>query len=154
MSGDDTLALFEYDQSANRQILGALRKTPDVDDRAPAVLAHLLAAQRIWIERLSQGGRSETPVWPALSLAECEDWIGVNEKLARAYLAGKTEAELATPVRYWNTRGAAFENTARDVLHHVLLHGAYHRGQIAAAIREGGGTPPLTDYINHVREPL
>jgi len=34
----------------------------------------------------------------------------------------------------------------------VALHGSYHRGQVAAAVRAAGGEPVNTDYITYVRE--
>jgi uncharacterized damage-inducible protein DinB len=41
-----------------------------------------------------------------------------------------------------------------DVLTHVILHSAYHRGQIASAVRAGGETPAYTDLIHAVRQGL
>jgi uncharacterized damage-inducible protein DinB len=38
-----------------------------------------------------------------------------------------------------------------DVLTHVAMHGVYHRGQIAGAVRAANGTPAYTDYIQAVR---
>ncbi|HEY6147556.1 MAG TPA: DinB family protein [Thermoanaerobaculia bacterium] len=34
---------------------------------------------------------------------------------------------------------------------HVVIHGGYHRGQIAAELRAAGFTPAYTDYIEAVR---
>jgi uncharacterized damage-inducible protein DinB len=34
------------------------------------------------------------------------------------------------------------------------MHSGYHRGQIAAAVRESGGEPAYTDYIHAVRQGL
>jgi uncharacterized damage-inducible protein DinB len=31
------------------------------------------------------------------------------------------------------------------------MHGTYHRGQIAAALRASGATPAVTDFIHAVR---
>ena len=153
MSDDPLVGLIRYDQAANRQTLDALRATPEAPDRARAVFAHLLAAQRVWAERLTEGGTSRTPVWPDLSLDECKAWLDTSGALFDRVLAPEAsgEASLDAKVQYRNTRGVGFENTVREVLLHVVLHGAYHRGQIAAFIREAGGTPPLTDYIFHVR---
>jgi len=39
-----------------------------------------------------------------------------------------------------------------DILTHVLLHSAYHRGQIAVDLRAAGLTPAYTDYIHAVRQ--
>ena len=35
---------------------------------------------------------------------------------------------------------------------HVLMHSAYHRGQIAADMRAAGLTPAYTDFIHSVRQ--
>jgi len=35
---------------------------------------------------------------------------------------------------------------------HVVTHSAYHRGQVAAAVREAGGKPEATDYVVWVRQ--
>jgi len=45
--------------------------------------------------------------------------------------------------------GAAAPTT---ILTHVVLHGAYHRGQIATIVRGSGETPAYTDYIHCVRQ--
>jgi DinB family len=34
---------------------------------------------------------------------------------------------------------------------HVVMHGTYHRGQIAAEVRAAGGAPEYTDFIHAVR---
>jgi uncharacterized damage-inducible protein DinB len=36
----------------------------------------------------------------------------------------------------------------------VLLHGSYHRGQIASAVRAAGGTPAYSDFIHASRKQL
>jgi uncharacterized damage-inducible protein DinB len=35
---------------------------------------------------------------------------------------------------------------------HVIMHSAYHRGQIAAEVRAAGLTPAYTDFIQSVRQ--
>ena len=37
---------------------------------------------------------------------------------------------------------------------HVVIHSAYHRGQIASDVRASGGVPAYTDYIHAVRQGL
>jgi uncharacterized damage-inducible protein DinB len=36
---------------------------------------------------------------------------------------------------------------------HVIMHQAYHRGQIASDLRAQGDTPAVTDFIHYQREP-
>jgi uncharacterized damage-inducible protein DinB len=38
-----------------------------------------------------------------------------------------------------------------DILTDVVIHGAYHRGQVARIIGRGGGQSPNTDYIAYIR---
>jgi uncharacterized damage-inducible protein DinB len=41
--------------------------------------------------------------------------------------------------------GAEFKTPIRDVVTHLVMHSAYHRGQVAAAVKEDGGKPAPTD---------
>jgi uncharacterized damage-inducible protein DinB len=54
-------------------------------------------------------------------------------------------------VAYRTSRGEPFTTRLEDILAHVVLHGAHHRGQIALRVREAGGDPAGTDYITYVR---
>ena len=66
-------------------------------------------------------------------------------------LDGLDEAALARNVHYTNSAGLEFDSTVGDILLHVALHGAYHRGQIALLVRAGGSAPAPTDYIQFTR---
>jgi uncharacterized damage-inducible protein DinB len=50
-----------------------------------------------------------------------------------------------------NSKGEPWRSAVGDVLDHVLLHGAYHRGQIASDLRAAGCEPAYTDFIHAVR---
>jgi uncharacterized damage-inducible protein DinB len=54
-------------------------------------------------------------------------------------------------ITYRNSAGDEYTSTLEDILTHVSLHGAYHRGQIAASVRAAGDTPTATDYIAFAR---
>ncbi|NIP57628.1 MAG: damage-inducible protein DinB, partial [Gemmatimonadetes bacterium] len=45
-----------------------------------------------------------------------------------------------------------FRTPIGEILLHVLLHGSYHRGQIALRMRDVGEEPVNTDLITFVRE--
>lgn len=53
---------------------------------------------------------------------------------------------------YRTTAGNSFETPIEDVLLHVVIHLAYHRGQVAAAVRQAGGTPAAADYVVYLRQ--
>lgn len=142
--------LFTYDDWANREVLTWLRawKGPT---RSIKLLAHIVSAERLWLERLRQQTQTY-PVWPEFNLETC----GLEIKNLRAfwkdYLDHTGEDGLSSPVTYKNTKGESWSNSKQDILTHVIMHSAYHRGQIAADMRAAGHTPVLTDFIHGVRQ--
>ena len=59
--------------------------------------------------------------------------------------------DLSRDFAYTNTKGQQFRSRLSDVALHVAFHGVYHRGQIAALVRQHGGEPASTDFIVAVR---
>ena len=145
--------LFSYDAWANEEVLNSMRGLPAPPARPLKFLAHILAAERLWLERL--GGQEQMlPVWPQFSFEECERQAAEMSQRWKAYLAASGEAELATSVSYKNSKGEKWSSRKDDILMHVITHSAYHRGQIAADMRLAGLTPAYTDFIHSVRQGL
>jgi len=61
---------------------------------------------------------------------------------------------LAEAVDYKNSKGEPWRNRVEDVLTHVIMHSAYHRGQIAMEMRAAGMEPAYTDFIHAVRQEI
>lgn len=144
---------FSYDAWANREVLSAMRAHGGGDARSLQLLSHILAAERLWMERLEQQQQS-TPVWPERDLAQCEVEMGEMSRLWTAYLAAITDGSLAQTIPYKNSKGERWESAVGDILTHVVMHSVYHRGQIASHMREQGQTPAYTDFIHGVRQGL
>ncbi|HEV7515522.1 MAG TPA: DinB family protein [Thermoanaerobaculia bacterium] len=142
--------LFVYDDWANREVLAALKRAEVVPPKALRWLAHILAAERLWLNRL-RADPSPVVVWPDLTLDLCAAEIEALVGLYRTYLDGLTGEGLAASVTYVNSQGERWTSRAEDILTHVVMHSAYHRGQIAAALRAAGATPAYTDFIHAVR---
>jgi uncharacterized damage-inducible protein DinB len=138
---------------ADRQILEMLRAGHGSRERAVLRLfAHVLAAERIWLLRLRREDASAQPIWPELSVAEIARLAETNAHDYDAFVQVLDEPTLLARCSYRNSRGTAFHTSVGDVLTHVFMHGGYHRGQIAAAVRAAGGQPVNTDFISWVRE--
>ena len=142
--------LIEHLAWADRRTLGALDCLPSVDPKVLGTYAHVLGAEHIWLTRM-RGKAATVPVWPTISLAECRRLAAENAAGFRALVASLDPAGAETSVTYTNTAGLTFTSTRHDILLHVCLHGQYHRGQVAAAIRAGGGNPSPTDFVFYVR---
>jgi len=144
---------FAYDSWANREVLAALSGNPSPAGRSLQLLAHILAAERLWLERIRKLPQS-LPVWPDFSLDQCETQIAELALLWREYLGQLSPGRLSEKVAYKNSKGEPWTSTVEDVLTHVLLHSAYHRGQIASQVRAGGEQPAYTDFIHAARQGL
>jgi uncharacterized damage-inducible protein DinB len=143
--------LFAYDHWANREVLAALQKLEKPPGRSIQLLAHVISAQRLWFERLTVHPQT-LPVWPSLSLAQCDEEAVDIYRRYQGYLQERDDAALSEKVAYTNSAGESFTNQVGDILMHVIMHSAYHRGQIAADMRAAGFQPVLTDFIFSIRQ--
>jgi uncharacterized damage-inducible protein DinB len=143
--------LFAYDAWANRETLTSLRAM-EAERAASAarLLAHVAATKHLWLARI-RGEPAPMPVWPELDLQGVAAALADADARWHAYVALLGPAELSRVVPYVNSKAEAWNSSVDDILDHVLLHGHYHRGQIASLVRAAGGMPAYTDYIHAVR---
>ena len=137
--------LFAYDHWANREEATRLRQ---IGAPAPPmrVLNHIVGADWLWLCRV----RNENPklaIWPELSIDDCEREIDTLREAFDETLRMPRD----TRVEYRNSKGEPWSSSLDDVLTHIITHSAYHRGQIATLVRQGGETPAYTDLIHAVR---
>ncbi|HTW59414.1 MAG TPA: DinB family protein [Terriglobales bacterium] len=143
---------FAYNEWANQEVLSTMRSN-GADDRSLRLMGHILAAERLWLERLKQQPQ-RVPVWPEPDLAQFEAEAAKLSRLWLEYLDLITAGDVSQSISYKNSKGEAWTNTILDVLTHVVMHSAYHRGQIASHMRDCGQTPAYTDFIHGVRQGL
>ena len=144
---------FVYDAWANQETLAAIRASKDENSRSLQLMAHILAAERVWLERLRQVPQS-VPAWPEPNLAQNEAEAAKLSQEWREYLELVTAGDVNQSISYKNTKGETWTSAIVDVLSHVVMHSAYHRGQIASYMRSIGQTPAYTDFIHGVRQGL
>lgn len=135
---------------ADLRVLERLRSAPD--ERAVHLLAHVLAAERVWLTRLRGEDSRHLDVWPSHDIDGCADAAGAVHRDFARYLDELPEALLPEAMEYTNQVGAHYRARRIDVLTHVATHGHYHRGQIAQTLRLAGHEPVSTDFIVWVRE--
>jgi uncharacterized damage-inducible protein DinB len=155
MTPDDIKRLVAFDHLANDQCLASLLAFGETGPppRGVAIMAHIIGAERLWLARI-EGEPSPLAVWPSLDLDGCGRELDALDRPWEHLLGGLNDAVMARAVDYTNTKGQTFTNRVDDMLQHVFLHSAHHRGQIAVAVRAAGGTPAYTDFIHLVRSGL
>jgi uncharacterized damage-inducible protein DinB len=144
---------FEYDFWANREEVRALSTLDHPPAPALKLLAHIVAAQWLWLDRLQQNPQ-RVAVWPEPALSDYDVQLLQLKQAWGSYLAGISAEDLTKACSYKNSKGEAWESKVVDILAHVILHSAHHRGQIALELRRSGLTPTPVDYIHAVRQGL
>ena len=144
--------LLRYDVWANRETLQSLRSSAP-PRKSLAWMAHIIGAECLWLARLKDE-TSPLAVWPELTVDQCAERLNQLERGWEEYLGRIGDSELEASVTYINSKGERWTSTVEEILTHVTIHSAYHRGQIASDVRASGGVPAYTDYIHAARQRL
>jgi uncharacterized damage-inducible protein DinB len=115
-------------------------------------MGHIIGAEYLWLSRL-EGKPAELAVWPDLSPDECGRRLQELSSRLMKTLGARLQ-RLSETVAYTNSKGESWANTVEDILTHLTIHSAYHRGQIASDLRAAGQEPAYTDFIHAVRQRL
>ena len=142
--------MFRYNDWANRRIIVAVRESNS--ERCRQILNHLLTTEDEYLARLFGKDSTGFNFWPELSIEECGELARSAaekyEKLMRRF----DEEGLDLYTKYRTSHGTPQENDFREMLTHVIIHSATHRGNIMLKLREEGFDPPKIDYIIYLRE--
>jgi uncharacterized damage-inducible protein DinB len=143
--------LVNYDHYANGIIFDAIIKA-ERPEKAVQLMAHLLAAQQIWLNRCKGLPALAGALWPDWPTDSFPDLIAQNHKNWLEYLEELQPEDFDKLISYKNSRGLGFENKLTDVLAHLINHGTHHRAQVGQQLKLAGlENLPNTDYIFYLR---
>ena len=157
MNKQDVEYLYEYNRWANARLLDAASKlTPEQYSRdlqsshrsVRDTLAHILAAEWIWLERwkgVSPNALLMPSEFPTVELLETR-WAVVEGDYTE-FIKGVTDGSLATVIAYTNTRGEEYAYPLGQMLQHVMNHSSYHRGQVTTMLRQLGAEVNPVDLL-------
>jgi uncharacterized damage-inducible protein DinB/putative sterol carrier protein len=148
--------LFRYKAHANDEILAAMRL---FDDASPAreiairLLSHTYVVDRIFAANLTgaEHGYAAANDSRALTLEELSGAIKASDRWYVDYVSRLEDAQLAEMIDFTFTDGAPGRMSREEMLLHVTIHGASHRGQVGWIMMESSITPPgdgLTSYLH------
>ncbi|MFC7686849.1 DinB family protein [Ureibacillus sp. GCM10028918] len=113
-------------------------------------IGHILAADETWFLRMQEKA-NDIQIITAKSIRNIEDIERESFVLysdLRNYLLHKN---IESQIDYKNTKGEQFRNSISEMIQHMVNHGTYHRGNVAAMIRQMGYERVATDYLKYVR---
>ena len=141
--------LWRYMAHADQEIARAAATVPDDAYRRDQhisfgsiekLLAHCIAAQSVWLQRLNgiDIPYKDVPPPPRHELAQ--HWANLHHQIL-TFAAAQTPASLSEPISFHNRAGHAHTAPRGALMLHVADHATYHRGQLNSMIKLAGGTP-------------
>ncbi len=158
---DEIRGLYAYNRWANERILDACQALAPEQlgkglgssfSSVRETLAHIFAAEWIWLSRWNGVSPRGMPAWELPDVASLRArWDEVEAERAD-FLSRQDDASLRKIVAYRNTKGEPFQSPLWQLLRHVANHSTYHRGQVVTMLRQLGAAAPSTDLVLFYRE--
>ena len=151
-----------YDRWANLRLLHSAagmdhqtfnRALPSSFPSVQQTFVHLLWAESLWLARwqgrpyVASLNSEEYPTTESLRIP-FED---VHTKQLQ-FLSGLPPSAATQVVSYVNFSGKKWEYALRDLVQHLVVHSAHHRGQITTLFRHLNIVPPTTGYLAFLDE--
>jgi len=154
--------LFAYNAWANRRVIDSIsqltleqfsRNLGGSHGSIRGTLAHLAGAEKLWLERWQ--GKAGNRLLPEQEFDTTEN---ATRRLAEIdaemmdFIIQFPESGLQKSMAYTTTQGKSYSNLFQHMFTHLLNHSTYHRGQLAALLRQAGAVPSPTDLIIYYRQ--
>ncbi|HLT74806.1 MAG TPA: DinB family protein, partial [Ohtaekwangia sp.] len=112
-------------------------------DRALELLSHILAVSSIWLRR----ARQEAEVTKRFDRYTLEECANRNDALLSDWTQFTRGLPDLNAIMKFQLLGRSSQMKVVDCVHHVGMHGTYHRGQIVALLKDHLNDLPATDFV-------
>lgn len=145
------IKLFDYDHYANLLITETIIKAGK-PEKPVQLMAHLLAAQQVWLNRCKGLPPAVTILWPDGQADTFERTINDNHRAWVNFLDYSEPDDFDKVISYKSLNGDPYENKLSDILAHAINHGTHHRAQAGQHLKLAVAELPNTDYIFYLRQ--
>ena len=115
-------------------------------------LAHVFAADRIWLDRINGTPRAAFVTEADYRIDVLQnDWPALYDRWQQ-WAAALTDERARTVIAYRDLKDNSWSQPLWEIVLHVVNHGTHHRGQAAGFIRALGHTPPPLDLMAYYRQ--
>jgi uncharacterized damage-inducible protein DinB len=155
-------SLFQYKSWADAELLAAVggldaSANPDAKHTAIRILNHIHTVDKIFAANIRDEKHSFTATnTPDTPTIEDLSWNALEaDRQWLDYVSTLSPGALAEHIRFTFTDGDKGMMSREEMLHHVLAHGAYHRGAVGRILAQTGATPPRDLYTKflHTTQP-
>lgn len=156
------LQMYDYHTWANKEVFDHLKQLPpdiyrkEVQSVFPSiseVLVHMYVVDTVWFGTMRERGFDEVretadrlrEEMPAKSLEEVEAMFVDLTEQYHAFFDSQDDIEKVITTEHPHYGQTKFR--LAELVHHVVNHGTYHRGNITAMLRQMGHKGVPTDYV-------
>jgi uncharacterized damage-inducible protein DinB len=160
MNTADIQLQFDYNRWANARVLEAvtaltneqfLKELGSSYSSIRDTLVHILSAEEVWLMR-----------WKGISPKQMldpsyfSDLRSIQAKWAEVemdqwnFVSKISDESLEERVEYRNFQDEVWEYTLWQMMHHMVQHSTYHRGQVVAMLRQLGAAPVPLDFLIYI----
>jgi len=107
-------------------------------------MSHILLGERAWFQRLA-GEEPDRDIWTLMEIPQLEQVLAEHRNVFAGLLVG----DLGRVISFRRFTGEEYQSPVADILFHLVLHGAHHRGQMATRASANGLTPINTDFVQY-----
>ena len=129
---------------ANKRWINFVDENFRSDEYAVKLLGHIFLGEQAWFQRVI-GEEPDRDIWKTLTISQLHEIHAKHDTMYRELLVSEVERVIA----YKRFTGEEYRSSVADILLHLTLHGAHHRGQIATYVSKKGTPPINTDFIQY-----
>jgi uncharacterized damage-inducible protein DinB len=159
---DSFRMLARYNCSANARLYELIGQLDEAEYRKPrqvsfgsihALLNHMLLGDQIWMSRFAGGGKATPPLNTELfaTFAELHSARLAQDAQIEDFFAKTDDEFLQRPLRYTNSLGKEYADTAPLAVMHFFNHQTHHRGQMHVMLSQTEIKPPSLDMHRILR---
>ncbi|MCB1221142.1 MAG: hypothetical protein H7A35_07090 [Planctomycetales bacterium] len=141
--------LFAYEFEMTEKVIGAVERAGDCEHAKEArrQAAHIIAGRACWLERIDKGNSDHVDMWPDKLIRQIRDMDLATQLRLQIILSNMDDTYLRLRLRYRSHEGENCERSMHDILMHMVLHSAFHRGYVNTSLKACGRPAVNSDYI-------
>lgn len=151
--------ILKYNLWANQRTVDLLNQYEEEISTRPIVnsfssieltMKHLWGAEKIWLMRLNGKSATTFPEFNGSLQEVFQQGLKISADFLE-FIKNQEEAFFDPKCDFQDTTGNYYSIPVQQIIHHVMNHSTYHRGQITTLGRQADfGEIKSTDYISYV----
>ncbi|SDM52342.1 Uncharacterized damage-inducible protein DinB (forms a four-helix bundle) [Fictibacillus solisalsi] len=153
--------MYDYHAWANTRIFEKLRELPEdlykkemrqsIFPSLSTVMVHMYLTDQLWLnilrgEDMKEGMEASDALRREAEAETLADMHKRYTKLAEEYKDYIDHHDMEKVFTVDNPYAGQLDTTPMETIYHISTHGNYHRGHVAAMIRQTGNTSVMQDY--------